>query len=326
MRHATLRQLKVFETVARRLSFSRAAEELHLSQPAVSTQIRQLENHAGVPLFEQLGKKIYLTQAGETMLKHCRLIINQFREAEEAMDVFKGVSSGTLNVGVNSAADYFFPHILAEFKNQVEQAKIQLTVVNRDSLVQKLSDNEIDLIIMCRPPHEIEVIAEKFAPHPYVIIARPDHPLANKKNIALEELFDYPFITRETGSDTRDAISEKFKDQVTNLDIALAVQSTETIKQAVRSGMGLAFISAFNINLEIELNHLTILDVAGFPAMRHWYIIYRKEKLLPPITQAFIGFLHERGATLINDFTPLKRANVVTDLFLENSLSVSETF
>ncbi|MDE2422833.1 MAG: LysR family transcriptional regulator [Betaproteobacteria bacterium] len=308
MRHATLRQLKVFETVARRLSFSRAAEELHLSQPAVSTQIRQLENHVGIRLFEQLGKKVYLTQAGETMLKHCRLIINQFREAEEAMDIFKGVSSGTLNVGVNSAADYFFPHVLSEFKNQIHDAKIQLTVANRTNLIEKLSSNEIDLVVMCRPPTEIEVVSEQFAPHPYVIVARPDHPLAKQKRISPETLLDEPFITRETGSDTRDAIAEKFKENLDKLKITLAVQSTESIKQAVRSGMGIAFISAFNINLEIALNHLAILDVEGFPAMRHWYIIYRKEKLLPPITRSFISFLHHRGQSLIQDFTPLTKA------------------
>ncbi|HQT80758.1 MAG: LysR family transcriptional regulator [Ferrovum sp. 37-45-19] len=306
MRHATLRQLKIFETVARRLSYSRAAEELSLSQPAVSTQIKQLENHVGIPLLEQLGKKVYLTQAGEAMLKHSRLIINQFRDAEAAMDMFKGNSSGTLNVGVNSAADYFFPHILAEFKTLTATKQVELTIANRASLIEKLSENEIDLVIMCTPPTEFEVILEKFAPHPYVIVARPDHTLANQKEIPIKRLLEEPFITREMGSDTREAIIEKFKDNSKDLNITLAVQSTESIKQAVRSGMGIAFISAFNINLEIALKHLTILDVKDFPAMRYWYLVYRKEKLLPPITQEFINFVHLKGKNLVRDFTPLR--------------------
>lgn len=306
MRHATLRQLKVFETVARRLSFSRAAEELHLSQPAVSTQVKQLEDHAGLPLFEQLGKRIFLTPAGREMLRHSRAIINQFREAEESMAQLKGISGGTLNVSVISAGDYFFPHLLAEFYRRHEGIKLNLDVTNRQELLQKLNENLTDLAVMVRPPLEMDVVAEPFAPHPYVIVAQPDHPLAGQKRIPRSELFSHPFIIREMGSDTWNSMQDVFGEDFAKLHIAFEIRSTETIKQAVMAGMGIAFLSAHNINLELQVGNLVILDVENFPAMLNWYVVHRKDKHLPPVAQAFKGFLLEQGAKLIESFTRFK--------------------
>ena len=306
MRHATLRQLKVFETVARRLSFSRAAEELHLSQPAVSTQVTQLEDHAGLPLFEQLGKRIFLTPAGREMLRHSRAIINQFREAEESMAQLKGISGGTLNVSVISAGDYFFPHLLAEFYRRHEGIKLNLDVTNRQELLQKLNENLTDLAVMVRPPLEMDVVAEPFAPHPYVIVAPPDHPLAGQKRIPRSALFSHPFIIREMGSDTWNSMQDVFGEDFAKLHIAFEIRSTETIKQAVMAGMGIAFLSAHNINLELQVGNLVILDVENFPAMLNWYVVHRKDKHLPPVAQAFKGFLLEQGAKLIESFTRFK--------------------
>src|SRR5580698_11299532 len=210
MRNATLRQLKVFETVARHLSFSRAAEELHLTQPAVSTQVKQLEEHAGLPLFEQLGKKIYLTTAGHEMLHHSRAILEQFREADDAMARLKGISGGTLNVAVISAGDYFFPRLLAEFTKRNSDVRLNLAVHNREELLHQLSDNLTDLAIMFCSNDATATENVSFAPHPYVIVAPPNHPLVGRRNIPLEALIDEPFIVREKGSDTWNSMEEGF--------------------------------------------------------------------------------------------------------------------
>src|SRR5882724_8513839 len=183
MKNATLRQIKVFETVARLLSFSRAAEELHLTQPAVSTQVKKLEEHAGVELFEQLGKKIYLTPAGAELLQISRAIIQQFELAENAMTQFNGVSGGKLNVAVISAGDYFFPRLLVEFARRHPGVTLNLTVHNREELLGQLANNLTVLAIMVRPPKDMDTVNESFAPHPYVIVAPPNHPLVGQKKI-----------------------------------------------------------------------------------------------------------------------------------------------
>jgi DNA-binding transcriptional LysR family regulator len=307
MRNATLRQLKVFETVARHLSFSRAAEELHLTQPAVSTQVRQLEEHAGLPLFEQLGKKIYLTTAGNEMLHYSRTIIQQFLEVDEAMSQLKGVSGGKLNVAVISAGDYFFPRLLAEFTRRYTGVELNLAVHNREELLHQLATNQTDLAVMVRPPHETDAITEAFAPHPYVIVAPPSHPLAGKRHIKMAQLAEEAFVVRERGSDTWNSMEEGFAGRLTNLKIAMEIKSTETIKQAVIAGMGIAFLSAHTISLELQVGNLTVLDVEGFPVMLNWYLVHRKNKRLPPVAVAFKQFLMEEGANQIEEITRVTR-------------------
>src|SRR5258706_13602966 len=178
MKNATLRQLKVFESVARHLSFTRAAAEMHLTQSAMSTQVKELEHHAGLPLFEQLGRKVHLTQAGTELLRQAREIVQQFREAEEAMQQLKGIAGGKLNVAVISAGDYFFPRLLAEFMRRHPGVVLTLTVHNRRELLHHLVDNLTDLAIVASPPKDMDTVNEPFAPHPYVIVAPPNHPLA----------------------------------------------------------------------------------------------------------------------------------------------------
>ncbi|GGI21329.1 LysR family transcriptional regulator [Oxalicibacterium faecigallinarum] len=299
MKNATLRQLKVFETVARHLSFSRAAEELHLTQPAVSTQIKKLEDHAGLPLFEQLGKKIYLTPGGAELLHHCRGIIQQFQEAEDAMTQFKGITGGKLNVAVISAGDYFFPRLLVEFARSNQGVTLNLSVHNRDGLLNQLANNLTDIAIMVRPPVDFDTDVEPFAPHPYVIVAPPDHHLVSKKNIPLDTLMREPFVVREKGSDTWNSMEEGFGGRLDELNIAMEIRSTETIKQAVIAGMGLAFLSAHTISLELQAGSLAVLDVEGFPVMLNWYVVHRKNKRLPPVAKAFKKFLLEEGPSLI---------------------------
>ncbi len=303
MKSATVRQLKVFETVARHLSFSRAAEELHLTQPAVSTQVKDLEGHAGVPLFEQLGKKIYLTAAGQELLHYSRAILQLFREADEAMAQLKGISGGRLNVSVISAGDYFFPRLLAEFTSRHPGVILNLAVYNREELLRQLAENLTDLAVMVRPPEGMDTVNEPFAPHPYVIVARPDHPLAARKDIPLEDLMHEPFVTRERGSDTWNSMQDAFQERLPRLNIAMEIKSTETIKQAVIAGMGLSFLSAHAIGLELEAGNLAVLDVQGFPSMQDWYVVHRRNKRLPPVALAFKSFLLADGAALIEKIT-----------------------
>ena len=299
MKNATLRQLKVFEAVARNLSFSRAAEELHLTQPAVSTQVKKLSDHAGLALFEQLGKKIHLTPAGVEMLHSSRIIIQQFKEVEEAMTQFKGVSGGKLNVAVISAGDYFFPRLLVEFARCHSGVSLNFGVCNREELLDQLTDNLTDLAIMVRPPLDMDTVNEPFAPHPYVFVAAPDHPLAGRKRIPMSRLTRELFVVREKGSDTWNSMEEGFGKHLSDLNIAMEIKSTETIKQAVIAGMGVSFLSAHTISRELQVGSLTVLDVQGFPLMLHWYVVHRRNKRLTPVAQAFKGFLIKDGAALI---------------------------
>jgi DNA-binding transcriptional LysR family regulator len=299
VRHATLRQLKVFESVARNLNFSRAAEELHLTQPAVSAQVAKLEEHAGLPLFEQLGKRIHLTAAGAEMLGACRIIIQQFKEVEETMAQFKGVAGGRLNVAVISAGDYFLPRLLVEFAGRHAGVSLNFHVCNRSELLAQLAENQTDLAIMVRPPQDQDTVNEPFAPHPYVIVAPPDHPLAGRKRIPMSRLAREPFILREKGSDTWTSMQEAFGAHMAQLNVAMEIKSTETIKQAVMAGMGVSFLSAHTITRELRSRSIAVLDVQGMPLMLNWYVVHRRTKRLPPVAQAFKDYLLADGARLV---------------------------
>lgn len=300
MKNATLRQLKVFEAVARHRSFSRAADELHLTQPAVSTQVRKLAEHAGLPLFEQLGKKIHLTPAGTQMLLSSREIIQKFQEAEEAMAQYKGVSGGRLNVSVISAGDYFFPRLLVEFAQQHAGVTLNFGVCNREELLAQLHDNVTDLAVMVRPPEDADTVAEPFAPHPYVIVAAPSHRLARTPRIPAARIVKEPFVVREKGSDTWNSMAQALGPHLHALNVGMEIRSTETIKQAVIAGMGVSFLSAHTVSRELQAGSLVVLDVQGFPLMLNWYVVHRRAKRLPPVAQAFKNFLLEEGAGLID--------------------------
>ena len=277
---------------------------MHLTQPAVSTQIKKLEDHAGLALFEQFGKKIYLTPAGAELLDIARGIIAQFELAEGAMTQFKGVSGGRLNVAVISAGDYFFPRLLVEFIGRHEGVKLNFTVHNREELLSRMTGNLTDLAIMVRPPVDAEMLAEPFAPHPYVIVAPPSPELVGHKAIRVERLLREPFVVREKGSDTWQSMQDGFGAHVERLNIAMQIKSTETIKQAVMAGMGLGFLSAHTIAQELRSGSLKVLDVRGFPLMLNWYVVQRRHKRLPPVAQAFKDFLLSEGAGLIAQAMP----------------------
>ena len=263
--HLTLRQLKIFEAVARHLSFSRAAEELHLTQPAVSMQVRSLETAAGLPLTEQVGKRVYLTDAGEELARHARVIAQQLREIEESLSAMKGLRGGRLNIGVVSTAKYFAPRLLTSFRQAHPDVELRLGVHNRGDIVQQLADNEIDLAIMGRPPQELETVSEPFAENPLVFVAAPDHPLAKAKNIEPKQLAEESFLLREPGSGTRAAMERFLADNGVVPRRTVEMTSNETIKQAVMAGMGISFISERTIVLELATDHIVRLDVKGTP-------------------------------------------------------------
>ena len=304
MKNATLRQLKVFEAVARLLSFSRAAEELHLTQPAVSIQVKKLADHAGNALFEQFGKKIYLTPAGTELLRISRTLIQQFEAAEIAMTQFRGIFGGRLNVGVISAGDYFFPRLLVEFASRHAGVTLNFTVHNRAGLLTHIAENLTDLAIMVRPPTDLDTVNQPFAPHPYVIVAPPGHALVGNKNIPRSTLLREPFVVREKGSDTWHSMEEGFAGDLQGIDIAMEIRSTETIKQAVIAGMGVSFLSAHTISQETRAGTLRVLDVQGFPLMLSWYVVHLRNKRLPPVAQAFKDFLLGDGRELISRIVP----------------------
>nr|WP_240161006.1 LysR substrate-binding domain-containing protein [Burkholderia sp. Ax-1719] len=299
VKNATLRQLKTFETVARRLSFSRAATELHLSQPAVSTQIKHLEEHAGVPLFEQLGKKIFLTDAGKEMARHAREIIDRFNQVEQILAQMKSGFGGCLKIGVVTACGYFFPRLIAEFRRRNDGVKLEFKVGNRDELLRLLEANEIDLAVMSESPTDSRICVESFAPHRFVVIAATDHPLARRARISRAELANERFILRERGSDTHAAMENSMPDVLDKLADTIEIPNNEAIKQAVMAGLGISFLPASAIELESRAHMLNVLDIVGLPVVRQLKITRLAGKALSPVANAFKSFLLEEGASLI---------------------------
>src|SRR5262245_49140071 len=243
MKHTTLRQLQVFAAAARTLSFSRAASELHLTQPAVSMQIGQLEDAAGMPLFERIGRKTSLTEAGRGLLVRANGVMELLREAQESLEALRGMRAGTLNLSAVSTAKYFAPSLLADFTPAYPGVTVRFNVANREEVVKQLAANDIDLAIMGRPPRELETVAVPFARHALIIIAAPDHPLAAKRRIPLRRLEDEKFLIRELGSGTRASMERVFEEHRVRYRAIMEVSSNETIKQAVMAGMGISFIS-----------------------------------------------------------------------------------
>jgi len=298
--NVTLRQLSVFESVARHLSFTRAAEELFLTQPAVSMQIKQLEENVGLPLFEQLGKKIFLTEAGRELYHYSRVIAQQLAEAEAVLEDLKGVTRGRLDISVASTANYFATRLLAAFVHRYEGISFSLDVTNRETLLRQLESNERDLVIMGKPPEGMGLATEAFMENPLVVIAAPDHPLAKERKIPLARLQEETFVVRERGSGTRIAMERFFAEHHAKLTAGMEMTSNEAIKQAVSAGLGLGIVSIHTLALELQLGCLTVLDVEDFPILRHWYLVHRAGKRLSPVAQAFREFVLSEAKGLLH--------------------------
>lgn len=290
--HLTLRQLTLFESVARHLSFTRAAEELHLSQPAVSMQVRQLEEAAGLPLFERMGRRLYLTEAGREMYAHARRIGQQLRELDEAMAALKGIRRGHLRLSVATTAKSFATRILAAFSRRYEEITYSLDVTNRKTLLDQLAHNETDLVIMGQPPDDMDLVGRPFMENPLVVIASPEHPLAREPGpIPLERLQEETFVVRERESGTRIAMQRFFDEHRIHLETGMETTSNTTIKHAVEAGLGLGIVSLHTLRLELRAGTLALLNVAHFPIVRHWHLVHRRDKRLPPIAEAFQEYL-----------------------------------
>jgi DNA-binding transcriptional LysR family regulator len=299
MRNVTLRQMRVFAAVARHLSFTRAARELHLTQPAVSQQVKLLEQEIGLPLFEQIGRKVHLAPAGAELLRYTEQAMELLREAGESLSAMRGLKRGVLKLGAVSTAKYFAPSLLSAFTPAYPEVTIKFAVGNREEIIQQLAANEIDLVIMGRPPRELETVAEPFAKHPLVLIASPTHPLACRRRIRLKQLATEHFLIREEGSGTRASMERVFRERGVPFRVSMEVSSNETIKQAVMADMGISFISSHTVGLELAAGKLVVLDVVGLPIVRDWYVIHLRDKRLAPIPAAFRAFLLEHGARII---------------------------
>ncbi|TNF51691.1 MAG: LysR family transcriptional regulator [Burkholderiales bacterium] len=308
MKNATFRQLRVFSEVARQLSFARAAEVLHLSPPAVTMQVKELEGHVGLPLFERNGRQVALTTAGEYMLVYARKVLSTLKDAEDAAARLQRLEVGQLTIGMVSTAKYFLPRLLAEFKHEHEGIEIRLAVGNREQLVKMLQGNEVDIAVMGRPPTELATRAEPFAAHPHVFVAPTDHPLLKVGHPTVEALRPYGFILRERGSGTRAAMEKFLEKSRMEPRVVMEMTSNETIKQAVMAGMGISFLSLHTIGLELENGLIATLDVEGTPIVRGWNVVHTLSKLLSPAAEAFRYFMLERAESFLADkYGPLLR-------------------
>ena len=304
MKDATVRQLQIFEAAARSLSFSRAAEALHLTQPAVSMQIRQLEHFAGVALFERTGRRLHLTGAGEELVGHARAVLRALEVADEAFAAMKGLRGGRVRLAVVSTAKYFAPRLIARFGQVHPGVQVRLQVDNRDAVVRTVVAGDVDLALMGRPPEESDLVATTFADHPLVIIAAPGHPLARRREVSLDALAKETFLVRELGSGTRTAMERFFHERGVPLRVGLEMDSNETIKQAVMAGLGLSFLSLHTVGLELSVGALTLIHAPGLPVMRRWNVVHRREQRLAPAAAAFKAFVLENGRAFLEAARP----------------------
>jgi DNA-binding transcriptional LysR family regulator len=298
--NVTFRQLQVFAEVARLGSMSRAAQSLHLTPPAVSMQIKEVESQVGLPLFDRQGRQVSLSTAGEYFLVHARRLLANLKEADDAMARFKRLERGLLTIGIVSTAKYFVPHLLARFHDEHAGVEVRLRVVgNREQLVALLRAAEVDLAVMGRPPKDLATRAEAFAAHPMVFVAPPQHPLVGVGHAPPAALQGHAFIVREAGSGTRAAMAAFLAEHHVDVRITMEMSSNETIKQAVIAGMALSFLSLHTIGLEVRSGLLRVLDIDGTPLMRTWNIVHLQSRVLSPAAEAFRYFVIEHGEAFL---------------------------
>jgi DNA-binding transcriptional LysR family regulator len=285
----TLRQLQVFRAVCEHGSYSRAADEMALTQPAVSLQIRQLEELVGQPLFEYVGKKLYLTEAAEAL-----------RRASSDMQLsdLQGSLQGQLNLCVESSAKYFIPHLFAEFRQRYPEVSLNLTVVNHSLVVRRLTLSRDDLMIMSQVPQDMALDFLPFLNNPIIAVAPPDHPLCVEGSLQLQDLTSYPLLIRETGSGTRRACEEYCHQKRAHFPQVLEIGSLESQREAVLAGLGLAMLPRHAVRLELQHGLLRELPVAELPLQRSWCVVNIRGRRLSPVAQAFVDFIRSERATI----------------------------
>ncbi|HEX6481441.1 MAG TPA: LysR substrate-binding domain-containing protein [Ktedonobacteraceae bacterium] len=292
MRTLNLHQLATFQVVAKYCSFVRAAEELHFSQPAVSAQIRHLEKTLGVKLFDQIGRKTHLTQAGEELYLYSQKIFSVIEETLEIIEALRSPQYGRLSVGADTTVgSYVIPGLLGKFRQIYPEVEISLEVLNRASLIDALVSNRVDMAVMGAVPADLPVVIEPFAFNELVLVAAPTHRLAGHKGVPIEELGREHFLLRESGSGTRAALERALQEADIPLQVSMQVGNNSAIKQGVAAGLGIALISRVALDMELETRRLVILDVEGFPIVRQWRIVHLKDKYLSATTRAFKSFL-----------------------------------
>ncbi|MBB5019183.1 DNA-binding transcriptional LysR family regulator [Chitinivorax tropicus] len=291
--NATFRQLQLFTALAEHGSISAAARACHVTQPTVSMQLRELSDSIGLPLYEVIGKRIFLTEAGEHLLASARVMFDEWSALAQRIDALRGLQRGTLRVAFVSTAKYFVPNLLGAFCRQYPEVDVRLSVLNREGVLQRLRANADDLYVMSQPPDDIDVKREAFLANPMVVIASRDHPLANQSSILPTVLLKERFILREVGSATRHACDRHFRALGLAPSVRLELGSNEAIKHSVSAGLGISVLSRYAIHTDPAVDGVAIIDVVGFPIHANWYIVQPSGKLLPPIAAEFLGHLRQ---------------------------------
>ena len=301
LKHGILPQLRVFEASARLKSFARAAEELHLAQPTVSVQIKKLSETVGFPLFEQVGKRIYLTDAGQRVFAGCEDVFGALSSLEERLTEMRGLDSGHLQFAVTSTAKYFAPRLLGAFIQRYPGVETSLQVHNRSTLIERLKNNEDDLYLFADPPDQEEVMVQAILSNPLVVLARSDHPLTGERNIAFSRLANEPFLIRELGSGTRMVALKLFEKHGLTPKIRMELSTNEAIREAILAGLGVSILSRYTLGLEPEQTKLVCLDVEGFPLESHWHFVYPVGKHLSVAARTFMDFARVEARNLVLD-------------------------
>ena len=305
MKNVTLRQLRVFASVARHQSFARAADELSLTPPAVSMQVKELEAQVGLPLFDRSRRHVALTTVGEYVLAHTRRVLAVMRDAEDMVANLRGLQGGELDVGMVGTAEYFLPRLLAEFRREHPGIDIRLQVAsNRSQLVALMQQGDVELAIMGRPPTESATRAEPFALHPHVLVTAVDHPFTRLEQVPAAALAEEGFIMREPGSGTRAALDHFMHACRIMPRVVMQMSSNEAIKQAVMAGMGISLLSLHTIGLELRHRLIATPEVEGMPVMRRWHVVNNLAKTLSPAAEAFRYFILERGESFLAEQFP----------------------
>ncbi len=304
MKQATLHQLQVFEVVARHNSFTRAAEELFISQPTVSMQIKQLTKAVGLPLFEQVGKRLFLTEAGRELLLTCQEIFERLNRFEMTVADLSGLKKGHLNLAVVTTAKYFAPRLLGPFCQRYPDIEVALKVTNRERVLERLNANADDLYILGNPPTQ-DLRAYPFLEDSLVVLAPRHHSLAQAKHITLSQLANEPFLMRELGSGTRLLVQKFFEEHNFIPKVKMELGSSEAIKQGVIGGLGISILSQRTLALEHATGHLAILDVDEFPLRRFWYVVHPAGKRLSVVARAFLDYLLSEGKEIVGEMERL---------------------
>jgi DNA-binding transcriptional LysR family regulator len=301
LKHGTLPQLRVFEASARLGSLTRAAQELNMAQPTASVQIKKLAETVGYPLFEQVGRRIYLTEAGRRVYAGCNDVFHALSRLEETLNEMRGLASGHIHLAVTSTGKYFAPRLLGAFMQRYPGIETSLQIHNRSTLIARLGNNEDDLYMFAEPPDGQEVVVQAILPDPLVVLARNDHPLAGAKRIPLARLAEEPFLMREPGSGTRRVTLKLFERHGLVPKIRMELNTNEAIREAILAGLGVSILSRYSLGLEPELAHLACLDVEGFPVERHWHFVYPVGKQLSVAARAFMDFARVEAGNLLHD-------------------------